>query len=445
MICAYSGCIPAYFSLYCLGKKSSTGTDVQAAFTNKDRGKGMIHQNELNLYRVLGKIHSFVSTASDFDEAIRGASRIIVESGIADHVVVWSADRGNGRCFPFYWICPVDLTARSCVRGSGIVGNVCEKNMSKSCFDFRADADPIDRELLAGTDASSVVCAPFSISEDFEGCVEFIRIGSRVPFNADEAEMCSVLTLIAELYIKESVPVTDHAPKEVLLSAKNIRKSFVSGGITTEVLKGVNVDVFEGELLCLQGESGCGKSTFLNIAGGLLNADSGSLTFMGREISDMSEEALTEYRRDHIGFVFQSYNLMPNLTAKQNLDLIAELVGEPMDTREALALVGMGEKADNYPSQLSGGQQQRISIARALVKKPKMIFADEPTAALDYKTSIEILTVFEKIKKTGATILMVTHNEEITRMADRVIRFRDGRTFEIIVNHRPAKAVELKW
>lgn len=136
---------------------------------------------------------------------------------------------------------------------------------------------------------------------------------------------------------------------------------------------------------------------------------------------------------------------MPNLTAKQNLDLIAELVSEPMDTNEALELVGMREKGGNYPSQLSGGQQQRISIARALVKKPRLIFADEPTAALDYKTSIEILTVLEKVKKTGATILMVTHNEEITRMADRVIRFRDGKTFEVVVNPCPAKANELKW
>ncbi|MBQ0037099.1 MAG: ABC transporter ATP-binding protein [Clostridiales bacterium] len=229
------------------------------------------------------------------------------------------------------------------------------------------------------------------------------------------------------------------------MSAKEIRKSFFSGGSISEVLKGVNIDIFDGELLCLQGESGCGKSTFLNIVGGLLNADSGSLTFMGNEITEMSEKELTEYRRDYIGFVFQSYNLMPNLTAKQNLDLIAELVKEPMDTDEALELVGMREKAGSYPSQLSGGQQQRISIARALVKKPKLIFADEPTAALDYKTSIEILTVFERIKETGTTILMVTHNEEITHMADRVIRFRDGRTYEVIVNHKPAKAYELKW
>lgn len=406
----------------------------------------MMNQNELKLYRTLGKIHSLVSTASSFDEAIRGESRVIVESGIADHVVVWCVNREkDSGCYPYYWICPVDLTSRFCPQGSGIVGSVCAGHEAESCLDFKAEAAPDDRELLAGVDASSVVCTPFSIHESFEGCVEFIRSGAHKPFTADEAEMCSILSMIAEIYIKEAVAPPDRPPKEILLSARNIQKSFVSGGIVSQVLKGVNIDVFEGELLCLQGESGCGKSTFLNIAGGLLEADSGSLTFMGQEITGMSEKDLTAYRRDHIGFVFQSYNLMPNLTAKQNLDLIAELVGDPMDTSEALALVGMGEKARNYPSQLSGGQQQRISIARALVKKPKMIFADEPTAALDYQTSIEVLSVFEKIKEAGTTILMVTHNEEITHMADRVIRFRDGKTYEVIVNHRPTKANELKW
>lgn len=360
---------------------------------------------------------------------------------------MWCVSRENeSNCYPYYWICPVDLTARMYLHGDGIVGRVCEKHEAESYFDFKSEAAPEETEILAGVDASSVVCVPFSINENFEGCMEFIRNGSNTPFTSDETEMCSILSMMAEMYIIKAAPLPDlKVHGDVIMSAKEIRKSFLSGGTISEVLKGVNIDIFNGEMLCLLGESGCGKSTFLNIVGGLLNADSGSLSFMGHEITDMSEEELTEYRRDNIGFVFQSYNLMPNLTAKQNLDLIAELVKEPMDTVEALELVGMREKAGSYPSQLSGGQQQRISIARALVKKPKLIFADEPTAALDYKTSIEILTVFEKIKQTGTTILMVTHNEEITHMANRVIRFRDGKTYEVIVNHRPAKAKELKW
>ena len=406
-----------------------------------------MNPNDLKIYSTLGKIHSFVSTVSSFDEVMRGSIRILVENGIADHIVVWCMNRGaDERCYPYYWICPVDLTARFHTRGDGIVGRVCEKRKAERYADFGAEASPGEKEVLAGADAASVVCVPFSIDEGFEGCMEFIRNASSGAFTDDEAEMCSIISMIAEMYIREAASaLTLKPPGEVILSAREIRKSFLSGGNVSQILKGVNVDVFDGELLCLQGESGCGKSTFLNIAGGLLQADSGSLTFMGRDVTAMSEKELTEYRRDHIGFVFQSYNLMPNLTAKQNLDLIAELVAEPMDTKEALELVGMREKAGNYPSQLSGGQQQRVSIARALVKRPKLIFADEPTAALDYQTSIEVLSAFEKIKETGTTILMVTHNEEITHMADRVIRFRSGRTYEIIVNHRPAKACELKW
>ena len=210
-------------------------------------------------------------------------------------------------------------------------------------------------------------------------------------------------------------------------------------------MKGVNLDVYEGEFLVLLGESGCGKSTLLNIIGGMDKADSGTITYLNKDVSSLKGEQLTKYRRDNIGYIFQSYNLMPNLNAGQNLELIGELVKDPMDVEEALDLVGLKAKKKSYPSQLSGGQQQRISIARALIKKPRLILADEPTAALDYTTSIEVLSVLENVLKQGTTLLMVTHNEEITRMADRVVRMRDGRTYEVTVNRHPVHAQELVW
>lgn len=406
-----------------------------------------MNSEDLQVYKLLGKIHSLISTVSTFDEAIRGVSRLLVDNGIADYMVVWNTNpKSENDCYPYYWICPVDLTARVNKCDTGIVGRVCRKHETETLFSFNEEAEAGDKDILSGVDVSSVVCAPFSINDNFEGCIEFIRSSTGKPFTSDEADMCSITSLITEMYIKEaSVGPADETTKEILLSAKDIRKSYINGENVLEVLKGVNLEVFDGELLCIQGESGCGKSTFLNIVGGLLSADSGNLKFMDHEMTQMSDAELTIYRRDHIGFVFQAYNLMPNLTAKQNLDLIAEIVKNPMDSMEALELVGMKERAGHYPSQLSGGQQQRVSIARALVKRPKLIFADEPTAALDFKTSIEVLEVFEKIKESGTTILMVTHNEEITRMADRVIRFRDGKTYEIIVNHKPAKANELRW
>ena len=174
-------------------------------------------------------------------------------------------------------------------------------------------------------------------------------------------------------------------------------------------------------------------------------ANEGEIIFRNQDIFNATEDELTEYRKKNLGFIFQSYNLMPNLNAKENLDLIAELVDDPMDSETALSMVGLGDKQRSYPSQLSGGQQQRISIARALVKRPKVIMADEPTAALDYDTSITVLEVLEEIKNLGTTLIMVTHNEEIAKMADRVVRIRNGQMYEVKRNLFPLKARDLVW
>jgi len=203
--------------------------------------------------------------------------------------------------------------------------------------------------------------------------------------------------------------------------------------------------VYEGELLVLLGESGCGKSTVLNIIGGLDQLTSGSFKFRDQNFSRADEKPLTDYRREHIGFVFQSYHLMPNLTAKQNLQFIAELKEDSEDADKLLELVGLSERKTNYPSQMSGGQQQRVSIARALVKKPHLVLADEPTAALDCATSIEVLEVIEQVAAAGVSVMMVTHNEEITKMANRVIRMRNGKIDEIKINRYPCKPSELVW
>ena len=233
--------------------------------------------------------------------------------------------------------------------------------------------------------------------------------------------------------------------KEILISVKDVYKTYHTGEIDTPVLKGINFDVYKGEFICVLGESGSGKSTILNIIGGLVDADSGSIKFKGKEIINLSEKDLTLHRRDNIGYIFQNYNLLPNLTAKQNLDIIAELTDSPADSKEMLKSVGLGDKIQSYPSQLSGGQQQRVSIARALIKNPVLVLADEPTAALDCATSKEVLAVFETVVATGTTLIVVTHNENITKMANRIIRLRNGVVYETIVNENPIKAKDLEW
>ena len=229
---------------------------------------------------------------------------------------------------------------------------------------------------------------------------------------------------------------------ENYLEFKHISKAFAG----VQALNDISFRVNGGEICALLGENGAGKSTLLNIIGGMDKMTSGQLLVEGKDMSDPTEEELTEYRRKYIGFIFQSYNLMPNLSAYENIEFIAEISDEPLDSMEALELVGLDEKADRLPSALSGGQMQRVSIARALVKDPKIILADEPTAALDYETSIKVLSVIERIaRERKTTVIMVTHNPEIAKMANRVIKIRDGKISSIRVNLHPMSAAELVW
>lgn len=237
----------------------------------------------------------------------------------------------------------------------------------------------------------------------------------------------------------------DLQKKNQLFFLREVTKTFGQGETEIQVLKGVNLDIREGEFLVILGESGCGKSTMLNIIGGMDQLTTGTFLFDGKDYSKADEKTLTLYRRNSVGFIFQAYNLMPTLTAEENLDFIGELCEDSMDAKEALELVGLSERRKNYPAQMSGGQQQRVSIARALVKRPRIILADEPTAALDYETSIEVLSVLEEVIHGGTTILMVTHNEEIAKMADRVIRMKGGVVAEVMMNAHPASAKELVW
>ena len=233
--------------------------------------------------------------------------------------------------------------------------------------------------------------------------------------------------------------------KEVLATLKNITKEYGSGSVKTKALNGVDLTIHKGVMHVILGQSGCGKTTLLNILGGLDCATEGSFIFDGEDQSKLNEKKRTAYRRDKVGFIFQSYNLMPELNVKENVDFIAGICKEPLNTNDMLKAVAIDDLAKKYPSQLSGGQAQRVAIARALVKNPQIILADEPTAALDYATSVEVLGVIREIVKKGATLVMVTHNEEIAKMADSVIRMKDGKIVSVTDNESPCRADELRW
>ena len=232
----------------------------------------------------------------------------------------------------------------------------------------------------------------------------------------------------------------------MFLEIRDIHKSFGEGDSKVEVLKGINLKVEKGEFCVLLGPSGSGKSTLLNIIGGIDSADSGEIMIGDDRMSNMNEKQLTQYRRKHLGYIFQMYNLIPNLTVRENIEVGAYLSSDPLDIDEIIQVLGLEQHQDKLPNQLSGGQQQRTSIGRAIIKNPDILLCDEPTGALDYNTSKDILKLIETVNQTyGNTIIMVTHNTAIKDMADVVVRLRDGVIRDITKNETKVKAEDLEW
>lgn len=231
-----------------------------------------------------------------------------------------------------------------------------------------------------------------------------------------------------------------------VLSGRDLTKVYSMGEVEVHALRGVDVDLREGELVVLVGASGSGKSTLLNILGGLDVATAGEVYYRDVRLSEASQAALTKYRREHVGFVFQFYNLMPSLTARENVALVTEIVADPMRPEEALALVDLSDRMDHFPAQLSGGEQQRVAIARAVAKNPDVLLCDEPTGALDFETGVLVLEVIDRVnRELGTTTALITHNAPIAAMADRVITLRDGRIAEVRSNAEKLSPREVRW
>ena len=227
---------------------------------------------------------------------------------------------------------------------------------------------------------------------------------------------------------------------------KNIEKIYKMGEVDLKALDKASFEIEKGELVVILGQSGSGKSTCLNILGGMDEATSGTVIVDGMNITNMKEKDLINYRRNDIGFVFQFYNLVQNLTALENIELGTQMCKKPMDAKTALKKVGLEDRMDNFPSQMSGGQQQRVSIARAIARHPKILLGDEPTGALDYKTGKQILELLEETcRKEKITTIIITHNSAIAPMADRVIKFRNGKAEDVIINKKPKSVTKLEW
>lgn len=383
--------------------------------------------------------------ANQLESALSGCLDILCKATSSPKGTMWMMDDQNGRVVCVIVSGTSDSTGESAGPGEGLVGEVSSTGASRVFA-----ASEVNDLKIAGVDSphisgKNLMCVPVKTPKHTLGCL--LLTGKKDGYTEDELKMCENCCSVLALDIEDKGftfrPFEDREP---VLTVRNVIKEFPSGEEIHRILKGVDLDIYPGELVVVLGESGCGKSTLLNIIGGMDRMTDGQLLVEGRDMSNPTEQELTEYRREYVGFIFQAYNLMPNLSAYENIEFIAEISDEPMDSMDALRLVGLEDKADNLPAALSGGQMQRISIARALVKSPRIILADEPTAALDYDTSIKVLSVIEKIsKENDTTVLMVTHNPEIAKMANRVIKLRDGKISSIRVNLHPLNATDLVW
>jgi len=238
----------------------------------------------------------------------------------------------------------------------------------------------------------------------------------------------------------------EHSGAYEYISMRGVSKRYRMGEVVVNALDGIDFDIKKGEFTIVVGPSGAGKSTVLNILGGMDTCDGGEVVVDGSRIDEYNRGKLIDYRRHDIGFVFQFYNLMQNLTAAENVELASQICRNPLDAREVLADVGLGERMNNFPAQLSGGEQQRVSIARALAKNPKLLLCDEPTGALDYVTGKEVLKLLQDTcRQRGMTVVVITHNLAIAPMADRIIKFKNGRVSDVILNDNSLPVESIEW
>ena len=404
-----------------------------------------------------GKSTEYIQVIWDVTDALQEEKQ--VENGLSvclsilgktlgcENGFAWLFDEKDKRLYVVACHGKADVTGVSIRDDQGIPGRVFREQSIVKMDDCAKDSDfkPGEDEET-GIKTENMICVPLRTRGNVYGCIQMINKADG-PFTDEDVMLCGNIAALAASDIEDKgYSVHIRQEKKAIISLRDVKKKFPSGDSEITVLKGIDLDIYEGEFLVILGESGCGKSTMLNIIGGMDFLTEGTVTVDGKDFSHPSDKELTEYRRDYIGFIFQSYNLMPNLSALENIEFVAENSKNPMNPEDALAIVGMSQRAGHFPAQMSGGQQQRISIARALAKNPRVILADEPTAALDFQTGQEVLVIVEDIvRNQGKTVVMITHNAEIGKMADRVIKLRGGLISSVRVNLKPLKAVEIVW
>ena len=400
-----------------------------------------------NYLEAIWNVTYALQDSGQVEDGLSNALTILAQTVKCENGFIWLHDEKDDRLYVVAASGRTDVTGISVGINQGILGRVFHEGSIITIDDCATDMRfKADEDEETGFRTRNMLCLPLRVEATVFGCLQLIN-KEEGTFTDQDIMLCGNVSALSALDLEDKgYQLHFETDRKVIISLQGVKKMFPSGDSMITILKGIDLDIYEGEFLVILGESGCGKTTMLNIIGGMDSLSEGTLTVDGKDFSHPSDKELTIYRRDFIGFIFQSYNLMPNLSAQENLEFVAENCENPFSPEEALKLVGMDQRAGHFPAQMSGGQQQRVSIARALVKNPRVILADEPTAALDFQTGQEVLKIVEDIvRNQKKTVVMITHNAEIAKMADRVIKLRSGQITSVRVNMRPLKAEEIIW
>ena len=391
------------------------------------------------------KIMDELSKSNQLESSLETCIDILSDTIECESGSIWMRNTLDNRFYIVASKGASDVLGTSTGEDDSFIGRIVKEGKTVIIDDCNKNPAITEDKHFSSLFGKNVILVPLKTPFSTVGCLQLNN--KETGFDENDQELLENCGALIALDIDDKgLSFSPNKDKTPLLSLKGIVKEFMSGEELRRILKGIDLDVYEGELLVMLGESGCGKSTLLNIIGGMDQASEGQLIVEGKDFSNPSEAELTDYRRDYIGFIFQSYNLMPNLNALENVEFIAEISKNPRDAMECLDLVGLKDRWNRYPSAMSGGQQQRISIARVLAKEPKIILADEPTAALDFETGQGVLKAIENIvRKDKKTVIMVTHNIEIAKMANRVIRLKNGLISSVRINFNPLSAEDLSW
>lgn len=403
-------------------------------------------QNLEKVWQITSLLHGAHNLIETLDAAM---SQVMTNIG-AESGTLWLLDENQEALFPYIAHGPKiqSLQDMKLKKGEGMAGWVVEKRKAQIVYDAASDPRWAYRfDEATGYVTRSILCVPLLTVNTTLGCIQMINKRDGLLFDDNDLELSQNLAALAAIALENRGLLIREAPdKKVLNRLEEATKNYLMGEVTVEALKATSIEVYEGELLVILGPSGSGKSTMLNLLGGMDKPTSGRILFEDKDLSHATEKEMTLYRRYEVGFVFQFYNLIPDLTAGENIALAAELVADPLSVDEVLGEVGLSHRKDHFPAQMSGGEQQRVAIARALVKRPSILLCDEPTGALDDNTGKAILRLLDNVARQGkSTVVIVTHNTAIAAMADRIFKMRSGNVVEVVKNPQPVPAERIEW